>query len=261
MEMLNENVTRSYQNIHVYKKSKVALISLHRPASKNAINLAMAGEIADAVHMFEKDEEIGCLVITGSETVFSVGADVKELANYTIEDLAAQNFFGVWRQIGNGKKPMISAVSGLALGGGCELALMSDIVIASHTVEFGQPEIFLGLVPAMGGTQRLARTIGRSNAMDMCLTGRRLNAHDAQRLGLVSRVLPPEEYLDEAIAIAEKVASFSMSAVSAVKWLVNEADETSLSAGIRAEQAKFASLMNDKDAHSRLSAFSMMRSS
>ena len=197
----------AYQNIIVETLDKVGLVRLNRPEAMNALSTALVGELDLALETFERDRGIGCIVVTGSEKAFAAGADIKEMQAKTYPDVYLENFLANWDRVASARKPIIAAVSGFALGGGCELAMICDFIIASDTAKFGQPEIKLGVMPGAGGTQRLARFVGKSKAMDMCLTGRMIDAQEAERCGLVSRVVPGQRLLEEALQAAATIAS------------------------------------------------------
>src|SRR5919106_1698062 len=195
----------AYQNILVETRGKVGLVTLNRPQALNALNSALIAELSQALDAFEAKEDIGCIVITGSEKAFAAGADIKEMQTKSYMDVYKADFIGTWDRVARSRKPVIAAVAGFALGGGCELAMMCDFIIAADTAKFGQPEIKLGVMPGAGGTQRLTRIVGKAKAMEMCLTGRTMDAHEAERSGLVSRVVPAAELLAEALKVAETV--------------------------------------------------------
>ncbi|MGA0606089.1 enoyl-CoA hydratase [Phenylobacterium sp. VNQ135] len=234
----------------------VTLIRLNRPEALNALNSTLLGELSQALDAAEIDEAVRCLVITGSERAFAAGADIKEMSDKTYAQMFALDFFtAAARRIEQFRKPIIAAVSGFALGGGCELAMLCDFIIASETAKFGQPEINLGVMPGIGGTQRLTRFVGKSKAMDMMLTARMMDAAEAERAGLVSRVVPADKLLDEALAAAAKIASQSPLAVMMNKELVNTAYETTLSTGVAVERRLFHSLFAFEDQKEGMAAF------
>ena len=234
----------------------VALIRLNRPEALNALNSKLLGELSDALDKAEADDGVRCLVLTGSERAFAAGADIKEMSDKSYAQMFAQDFFGgPARRIEQCRKPIIAAVSGFALGGGCELAMLCDFIIASETAKFGQPEINLGVVPGIGGTQRLPRAVGKAKAMDMVLTARMMDAAEAERAGLVSRVVPADKLMDEALAAATKIAGQSPLAVSMNKELVNAAFETTLSTGVIMERRLFHSLFAFDDQKEGMAAF------
>ncbi|WP_309088157.1 enoyl-CoA hydratase [Phenylobacterium sp.] len=234
----------------------VTLIRLNRPDALNALNSTLLGELAQALDAAEADEAVRCLVITGSDRAFAAGADIKEMSDKTYAQMFSLDFFtAASRRIEQFRKPIIAAVSGYALGGGCELAMLCDFIIAAETAKFGQPEINLGVMPGIGGTQRLTRFVGKSKAMDMMLTARMMDAAEAERAGLVSRVVPADKLLDEALAAAAKIASQSPLAVMMNKELVNTAYETTLSTGVAVERRLFHSLFAFEDQKEGMAAF------
>ena len=232
----------------------VGLIRLNRPKALNALNGQLTKETFTAMEVFDADPEIGCIVLTGSDKAFAAGADIKQMVDATIVDMMTDDFTD-WSRLARIKKPIIAAVSGFALGGGCEMAMMCDMIVASETAKFGQPEINLGIIPGAGGTQRLIRAVGKSLAMEMCLTDRRLSAEEALQFGLVSRVYPLEEYLDRTLKIAQKIASKSQIAIRAVKEAVNKADELSLQEGLDFEKRTFHMLFGTEDQKEGMKAF------
>jgi enoyl-CoA hydratase len=245
----------SAENIKVEARGKVGLITLDRPQALNALNRALMDELARAVADFDADSNIGCIVITGSEKAFAAGADIKEMANKTFIDAYLGNFTADWHRIAEARKPVIAAVAGFALGGGCELALQCDLIIAADNAKFGQPEIKLGIIPGIGGTQRLTRAVGKAKAMDLILTGRMMDAQEAERSGVVARVVPLASLLEEALKVAETIASMSLPSVLAAKEAVNAALETSLAEGIRFERRIFHSLFATADQKEGMTAF------
>ena len=250
----------AYETIKVEKKGKVGVITLNRPDALNALNTPMNREIAQALEKFEADRKIGCVVLTGSEKAFAAGADVKEMHPKTYMEAYKEDFIHEWEHVARARIPVIAAVSGYALGGGCELAMMCDFIIASDTAVFGQPEINLGILPGAGGTQRLTRLVGKSKAMEMCLTGRFMDAEEAERTGLVSRVVPAGKLMEEALKAAEKIAGLSRPAVYMVKESVNRAYETTLAEGIRFERRLFHSTFALADQKEGMQAFIDKRS-
>ena len=246
----------SYETLLVDKRDTVGIIALNRPKALNALCDQLMDELTAAVRELDADEEIGCLIITGSEKAFAAGADIKEIADKTYRDAFMDQLITAnWEEPTRARKPVIAAVAGFALGGGCELAMMCDFVIAADTAKFGQPEISIGVIPGAGGTQRLARFIGKSKAMDMILTGRQMDAKEALASGLVSRVVPAEDLMDEAIRAAEKIAAFSRPATLIAKEAVNRAFETTLSEGVRFERRVFHSLFAFDDQKEGMAAF------
>jgi len=247
----------SYQTLIVESPSAgVTLIRLNRPEALNALNSQLLSELSDALDKAEADEAVRCLVLTGSERAFAAGADIKEMSDKSYAQMFASNFFGAAGQrLERFRKPIIAAVSGFALGGGCELAMLCDFIIASETAKFGQPEINLGVMPGIGGTQRLPRAVGKAKAMDMVLTARMMDAAEAERAGLVSRVVPADKLLDEALSAAAKIAGQSPLAVMMNKELVNAAFETTLSTGVTMERRLFHSLFAFEDQKEGMAAF------
>lgn len=249
----------AYENILVETRGPVGLVRLNRPKALNALNSALVADLNAALAGFEADERIGAIVITGSERAFAAGADIKEMQSLEFVDAYLGDFIGEWEKVGRIRKPLIAAVAGYALGGGCELAMMCDFIIAADTAKFGQPEITLGVMPGMGGTQRLIRVVGKSKAMDMCLTGRMMDAEEAERSGLVSRVVPADDLVEEAMKAAEKIASFSLPAVMMTKETVNRSYETTLAEGLRFERRVFHSMFALEDQKEGMSAFADKR--
>ena len=251
----------SYETIIYEKRDRVALIRLNRPEALNALNGQLMTEMTDAVRTAEADDEIGCLVITGSEKAFAAGADIKEMASKSYMDVFMEDFITAnWEEASRARKPVIAAVAGYALGGGCELAMMCDFIICAENAKFGQPEIKLGVIPGAGGTQRLARYVGKAKAMDLVLTGRNMDAAEAERCGLVSRVVPTDELLDEALKAADTIAGLSRPAAMIAKEAVNRAFETTLGEGIRFERRVFHSLFATDDQKEGMQAFVEKRS-
>jgi enoyl-CoA hydratase len=245
----------SYQTIIVEAKDRVGLITLNRPEALNALNATLISEMSTALDGFEVDEGIGCIVITGSERAFAAGADIKEMQSQTFIDVFKADFIAPWERINHCRKPVIAAVRGFALGGGCEIAMMCDFIIAGESAKFGQPEINLGVIPGSGGTQRLARFIGKAKAMDLCLTGRMMDAAEAERCGLVSRIVPDDKLMDEAMKAATKIAQLSLPALMTAKEAVNRAFETTLREGVLFERRVFQSLFATEDQKEGMAAF------
>ncbi|KAG2172658.1 hypothetical protein INT43_000005 [Umbelopsis isabellina] len=245
-----------YKNIISEKKGKVGLITLNRPKALNALSSALFHEVNDALFKFDADEGVGAIVITGSEKAFAAGADIKEMKDNVAIECYKNNFLGHWTDITKVKKPIIAAVNGFALGGGCELAMMCDIIYAGEKAVFGQPEIKLGTIPGAGGTQRLVKAVGKSKAMEICLTGSvNLNAEEAANLGLVSKVLPADQLVDEAIKTAEKIATMSQPMVQMVKEAINQSFELSLSSGLLYERRMFQNTFGTHDQREGMGAF------
>ena len=250
----------TYKNIFAEKKGGVGIVTLDRPKALNALSDALMEELTKALDDFEADPEIGCVVLTGSEKAFAAGADIKEMQSKTYMDAYLDDFITRnWERVTTCRKPVVAAVAGFALGGGCELAMMCDFIIAADTAKFGQPEITLGVLPGAGGSQRLARLVGKSKAMDMCLTGRMMDADEAERAGLVSRVVPAAELLDETLKTAAKIAAMSRPAAMMVKESVNRAFETTLAEGIRFERRLFHSVFATEDQKEGMEAFATKR--
>ncbi len=251
----------AYENIIAEKKGAVGLITLHRPDAMNALNQALIGELSQVVDDFEADDEIGALVLTGNEKAFAAGADIKEMQSKGFVECYLEDFITKdWERIADCRKPVIAAVAGYALGGGCELAMMCDFIIAAANAKFGQPEITIGAMPGAGGTQRLTRLVGKAKAMDMCLTGRMMDAGEAERAGLVSRIVDrPEDLLEEALKTAEAVAKISRLSTFMVKEAVNRAQETTLSEGIRFERRLFHATFGTEDQKEGMAAFAEKR--
>ncbi len=245
----------TYENIRVETRGKVGLITLDRPKALNALNGPLIGELNHALDEFETNPAIGCVVLTGSEKAFAAGADIKQMQPLTYPQNYLDDFVGPWERIGRFRKPIVAAVAGYALGGGCELAMMCDIVIAADNAQFGQPEIKLGVMPGLGGTQRLTRFVGKAKAMGLCLTGRMMDVQEAERAGLVSRIVPAARLLEEAIKAAETVAGMSLPIAMMTKETVNQAYETTLSAGIRFERRLFHSMFATADQKEGMAAF------
>ena len=245
----------SYHNIIVELRGNVGLVTLNRPQALNALNQALIAELNHALGDFEGDSRVGCTVITGSEKAFAAGADVKEMAEKTYVDAYLSDFLAGWSKLSETRKPVIAAVSGFCLGGGLELAMMCDIIIASETARFALPEITLGIMPGAGGTQRLPRFIGKAKAMDLILTGRMMDAAEAERCGLVARVTAPDGLLEEALAAAAKIASYSQPIVMMAKETVNRSQELPLSEGTRFERRLFLSMVATEDQKEGMNAF------
>ena len=246
----------NYKNIIVSTNGNVGLITINRPKVLNALSSAVMDEMSKALDNFEADDEIGAIVITGNEKSFAAGADISQMKDNTFADAYLQNFITRnWERVTTCRKPTIAAVAGYALGGGCELAMMCDIIIAADNAQFGQPEIKLGIIPGAGGTQRLTQAVGKSKSMDMCLTGRMMKSDEAERSGLVARVVPVAELLDTAVEIAQSIAKQSRLAVAATKEAVNKSFETSLAEGVRFERRLFHALFGTNDQKEGMAAF------
>ena len=245
----------AYETILIETRGAVGLITLNRPGALNALSNALVAELNAAIDGFEADARIACVVITGSEKAFAAGADIKEMATLGFVDAYMRDHAAAIRKVAEARKPIVAAVAGYCLGGGCELAMMCDIIIAADTAKFGQPEITLGIMPGMGGTQRLTRAVGKAKAMDMILTGRMMDAGEAERSGLVARVVPAADLVAEAMKIATKIAGYSLPIVMMAKESVNAAFETTLSEGIRFEKRVFHAMFATADQKEGMAAF------
>jgi len=245
----------AYENILVEELGAVGRITLNRPKVLNALNTALADELIAAIEIFENSPAVGCVVIAGSDKAFAAGADIKEMQGKTYVDAYLGKFLAVWDGFAQARKPVLAAVSGFCLGGGCELAMMCDLVIAADTAKFGLPEITLGIMPGTGGTQRLARAVGKAKAMDLILTGRLMDVQEAERAGLVARVVPAASLMAETMAAAEKIASYSQPILMMAKETVNRAFETTLTEGIRFERRLFLSMFATEDQKEGMQAF------
>jgi enoyl-CoA hydratase len=245
----------SSDTVLVETRGRVGLIRLNRPQALNALNASLREELLAAAERLDADSAIGCIVITGSDKAFAAGADIKEMADKSYIDVFAGDFTADYERLTRLRKPLLAAVAGFALGGGCELAMMCDIIIAAESAKFGQPEIRLGVIPGMGGTQRLTRAVGKAKAMDLILTGRTMDAAEAERSGLVARVVPAAALLDETMKIAEQIAALSLPSVLAAKEAVNRAQETSLAEGLRFERRVFHALFATQDQKEGMAAF------
>ncbi len=241
--------------IIVERHDKVCLVRLNRPQALNALNVELIEELNQALDAFEADPQLGCLVLTGSDKAFAAGADVKEMQHKTYMEAYLDDFISKWERLTRTRKPVVTAVAGFALGGGCELAMMCDFILAADNAKFGQPEIRIGTMPGAGGTQRLTRFVGKSKAMELCLTGRMMDAAEAERSGLVSRVLPLAELLPEALKAAAAIADFSRPAVMMTKEAVNRAYETTLAEGVRFERRVFHATFATQDQKEGMAAF------
>ena len=244
-----------YNTIIVEQRGAVTLVTLNRPQALNALNSEVLKELIQVFAAYDADESQHCLVLTGSEKAFAAGADIKEMQPQGFADMYSANFFAGWEQVTSTRKPWIAAVAGYALGGGCEVAMMADMIIAADSARFGQPEIKLGVSPGMGGSQRMALAVGKAKAMDMCLTGRIMDAEEAERSGLVARVVPAAQLVEESLKIAETIASMAPLAAMAVKEMVNAAFEMPLAQGIRFERRLFHGLFGTEDQKEGMTAF------
>ena len=245
----------SYETILVEQKGAVTLITLNRPQALNALNRQILADLIQAFAAYDADASQRCLVLTGSEKAFAAGADIKEMQTQGFADMYGSNFFAGWEQVTATRKPWIAAVSGFALGGGCEVAMMADFIIAADTAKFGQPEIKLGVTPGMGGSQRLTLAVGKAKAMEMCLTGRMMGAEEAERAGLVAKVVPAADLIDEAMKTATAIAGMAPLASIATKEMVNAAFEMPLNQGIRFERRLFHGLFGTEDQKEGMAAF------
>jgi len=246
----------TYENILVETRGAVGIVTLNRPKALNALCVALVAELGQALDAFEDDDAIGCIIVTGSDKAFAAGADIKEMAGQSYMSVYLGDFITKgWERVTTCRKPIIAAVAGFALGGGCEVAMMCDTIIAADSAKFGQPEITLGIIPGAGGTQRLARFIGKAKAMDLILTGRMMDAAEAERCGLVSRVVAADKLLSEALAMAERIAALSRPSLMMAKESVNRAYETTLNEGVRFERRLFHSLFATEDQKEGMAAF------
>ncbi|HTJ66160.1 MAG TPA: enoyl-CoA hydratase [Actinospica sp.] len=248
-----------YETIKVDRRGRVGLITLDRPEALNALNTQIMHEVVGAAEEFDRDLEIGAVVLTGSERAFAAGADIKEMAGLDFTDAYLKGLFAEWERFTRLRKPVIAAVAGYALGGGCELAMMCDILLAADTAKFGQPEIKLGVIPGMGGTQRLTRAIGKAKAMDLVLTGRMMDAEEAERSGLVARIVPAADLLDEAVKLAGTIAEMSPVATLMAKEAVNRAFESTLAEGVYFERRLFNATFATADQKEGMAAFAEKR--
>ncbi len=242
VEQSNLALRKEYQNILVEKIGKVGLIRLNRPKALNALNSALMNDLNDCLSAFDSDDSVGAMVVTGSEKAFAAGADIKEMKDLEFVNTYKNNFLGDWGNISSIRKPIIAAVNGFALGGGCEVAMLCDLIYAGETAKFGQPEIKLGIIPGAGGTQRLTQAVGKAKAMDMVLTGAMISAQEAEKAGLVARIYPADKLVDEAVAAAQVMASYSLPSLLMAKECVNKSFEMSLAEGIHYERRMFQAL-------------------
>ena len=243
------------ETIIVERRGRVGIVRLNRPQALNALNATLRNELLGAVEAFDADAEVGCILITGSDKAFAAGADIKEMADKSYIDIFRADYAADYERLTRVRKPVIAAVAGFALGGGCELAMMCDFIIAADNAKFGQPEIKLGIIPGIGGTQRLAHAVGKAKAMDLILTGRMMDAAEAERSGLVARVVPAARLMEEAIKVAETIAAMSQPSLLAAKEAVNRSFETSLAEGVRFERRVFHALFATKDRKEGMAAF------
>ena len=249
----------TYATIAVETKDKVGFIRLNRPEAMNALNSALIAELAPAIAAFEQDANIGCILITGSDKAFAAGADIKEMAGKSYNDVLLGDFAADWDAAARARKPIVAAVAGFALGGGCELAMQCDFIIAADNARFGQPEIKLGVIPGVGGSQRLTRAVGKAKAMDLVLTGRMMDAAEAERSGLVARVVPLAQLMDEALKVAATIASMGLPSLILAKEAVNRAFETTLAEGVRFERRMFHATFATADQKEGMAAFAEKR--
>ena len=245
----------SYEHVEIETRGNVGIVRLNRPKALNALNSALIADLSHAIDAFEASDAIRCIIITGSEKAFAAGADIKEMSGKSYMDAFLGDFAAQWDRAARARKPVIAAVAGYALGGGCELAMMCDLIIAADNAKFGQPEIKLGVIPGIGGTQRLTRAVGKAKAMDLCLTGRMMDVEEAERAGLVARIVPLANLLEEALKIAETIASMSLPVVIVAKESINRAFEVSLAEGVRFERRVFHSLFATEDQKEGMAAF------
>lgn len=245
----------TYTSILVERRGRVGLITLNRPQAMNALNNQLMLELMDALEAFDRDDDVGAMVVTGNEKAFAAGADIKEMADKTVEQMKGEDRIAVFGRIRSIRKPVIAAVSGWALGGGCEIALSCDMIVASNSAKFGQPEITIGVIPGAGGTQRLTRAVGKALAMEMILNDRRLTAQEAYQFGMVNRVVPVSDYLNEALKLAEEIASRAPLAARAAKKMINQAYERSLTDGLAEEKREFYDLFATQDQKEGMAAF------
>ncbi len=245
----------STQTIIAERRGRVGIVRLNRPQALNALNVTLMNELLGAVEAFDADANVGCILMTGSDKAFAAGADIKEMADQSYIDIFRADYTADYERLARVRKPVIAAVAGFALGGGCELAMMCDFIIAADNAKFGQPEIKLGVIPGIGGTQRLARAVGKAKAMDLILTGRMMDAAEAERSGLVARVVPAASLMEEAMKVAETIAAMSQPSLLAAKEAVNRSFETSLAEGVRFERRVFHALFATKDRKEGMAAF------
>jgi enoyl-CoA hydratase len=249
----------TFETILLERRGRVGVITLNRPKALNALNEQLMDEVISAASEFDADQEIGAIVLTGSGRAFAAGADIKEMASKSYRDMYLADWFGRWERFAATRKPVIAAVAGYALGGGCELAMMCDIIFAADTAKFGQPEIKLGVIPGMGGSQRLTRAVGKYKAMDLILTGRTMDAEEAERAGIAARVIPAAELVAEAMKAAELIAAMSLPSAMIAKEAVNRSFETTLTEGLRFERRVFHSLFATADQKEGMAAFTEKR--
>lgn len=249
----------AFKNIEVSQEGRVGIIKLNRPKALNALNSELSAEVAEALTKFGADDGIGCVIFTGSEKAFAAGADIKEMSTKSYMDFYMDDIFAPWKALTEFRKPTIAAVAGYALGGGCEVAMMCDIIIAADTAQFGQPEINLGVMPGMGGTQRLIRAVGKFKAMDLCLTGRRMGADEAFACGLAARVVPADDLMSTALDMAKTISEKSLPIAMMTKEAVEAAEETTLTQGLKVEQRIFQAMFTTEDQKEGMAAFAEKR--
>jgi enoyl-CoA hydratase len=252
---INRTEAERYETIRLETSGRVGLVHLHRPKNLNSLNAQLSHELLDALRSFDHDEEIGAMIVTGSERAFAAGADIEEMARKTPVQLQEENYFGAFDEIAKLSKPLIAAVSGYALGGGCELALLCDIIIAADNAQFGQPEIKLGVLPGVGGSQRLTRAVGKSLAMELILTGRMIGAAEAKAAGMVAMVVPQDDLLQDALRLASTIAAYNAPAVRYAKEAVNRAFEVSLAEGVLHERRLFQTAFATEGMREGMNAF------
>jgi enoyl-CoA hydratase len=245
----------AYETILTETRGRVGVITLNRPQALNALNATLMNEVLAAAKAFDADSGVGCIVVTGSAKAFAAGADIKEMAEREATEMYLNDWFAPWEELTRVRKPIVAAVAGYALGGGCELAMMCDVILAADSAKFGQPEVKLGVLPGMGGSQRLTRAVGKAKAMEMCLTGRMMDAEEAERSGLVARIVPADKLLEEAMKLAETIAGMSLPATIMIKESVNRSYEVTLSEGVRFERRVFHSVFASEDQKEGMAAF------
>ncbi|MFI7099575.1 enoyl-CoA hydratase [Streptomyces sp. NPDC050161] len=256
---MTDTTAATYETLRVERRGRTALLTLDRPKALNALNLQVMNEVVEAAEALDRDPDIGCLVLTGSPKAFAAGADIKEMRPQTYMDMYLSDWFTAWDRLGRLRTPTVAAVAGYALGGGCELAMLCDILLAADTAVFGQPEIKLGVIPGIGGSQRLTRAVGKAKAMELCLTGRTMDAEEAERAGLVSRIVPADDLLTEALSVAATVAGMSAPVAMMAKEAVDRAFETTLTEGVRFERRLFHAVFATADQKEGMTAFTEKR--
>jgi enoyl-CoA hydratase len=249
------DATSEYSTILLERRERVGIVTLNRPEALNALNLEMMGEVTTACAELDRDQGIGCILLTGSAKAFAAGADIKEMQPHSYQEMYEADWFAGWDALTQVRTPLVAAVAGYALGGGCELAMLCDTILAADTAQFGQPEVKLGVMPGIGGSQRLTRLVGKAKAMDLCLTGRMMDAKEAERAGLVTRVVPAAELLDEALALANTIASMSKPVTMMITESIDRAYETTLTEGVRFERRVFHATFATNDQKEGMTAF------